>query len=193
MPKYDASLYNPPAPVAMVGIRNGATGESANDVPMLIDSGADVTVVPESFVLRLNISFEEDSNYEVEGFDGHRGIARSAKMHLLLSNLTFRGQFLVVAQPCGYLGRNLLNQIRISLLGPELIWSLIGQSGLIIDLKKTRTPPCSHENSFPRSCSSSPHSPRPRLPPIRPPWCHCRHRSSGTRAIAPLGLGHRDR
>jgi hypothetical protein len=95
---------------------------------MLIDSGADITVVPETFVLRLNIPFVEGSSYEVEGFDGHRSFARSANLHLLFSNLTFRGQFLVIAQPCGFLGRNLLNHMRISLLGPELVWSLIGKS-----------------------------------------------------------------
>ena len=51
MPEYDGSLFNPPAPVALVSIQNPVTGETLNDVPMLIDSGENVTVVPESSVL----------------------------------------------------------------------------------------------------------------------------------------------
>jgi len=125
MPAYDGSLFNPPAPVALVSIRNPATGETLNDVPMLIDSGADVTLVPEVSVLRLNIPLTEDSGYEVEGFGGHHSIARAARMHLLLFSLTFRGKFLVVQQPYGILGRNLLNHMRLSLLGPDLTWMLI--------------------------------------------------------------------
>lgn len=125
MPAYDRSRFSPPAPVALVSIRNPTTGAMLADVPMLIDSGADITLVPEISVLELKIPFNGDSGYEIEGFGGHRSVARAAQMHLLLANLTFRGRFLVVQQDCGILGRNLLNQIRLSLLGPELTWSII--------------------------------------------------------------------
>jgi hypothetical protein len=128
MPTYDASLFNPPAPLAMVTLRNPASGETMDSVPMLIDSGADITVVPESCILRLKLTVEVGLEYEVEGFDGHRSAARSANLHLLIANLTFRGQFLVVPKPYGYLGRNLLNHIRLSLLGPELTWSIVEKS-----------------------------------------------------------------
>ena len=104
MPAYDASLFNPAAPLAMVTLRNPASGETLDNVPMLIDSGADITVVPESFVLRLKLAIQGGSDYEVEAFDGRRSAARSANLHLLFANFTFRGQFLVVAQPYGYRG-----------------------------------------------------------------------------------------
>jgi hypothetical protein len=42
MPKYDAENFDPPAPVAYVSLRDPATGASMSNVPMLIDTGADV-------------------------------------------------------------------------------------------------------------------------------------------------------
>ncbi len=46
MPAYDASLFDPPAPLARVTPRNLSNGATVSDVPMLIDSGADITLVP---------------------------------------------------------------------------------------------------------------------------------------------------
>ena len=42
MPVYDASLFDPPAPIAHVALRNPATVAVWAEVPMLLDSGADV-------------------------------------------------------------------------------------------------------------------------------------------------------
>jgi hypothetical protein len=53
MPKYDAENFDPPAPVAYVSIRDPATGVSLSDVPMLLDTGADVTMLPGSYVEQL--------------------------------------------------------------------------------------------------------------------------------------------
>jgi len=49
MPKYDTENFDPPAPVAYVSIRDPETGASLSDVPMLIDTGADVTLLPASY------------------------------------------------------------------------------------------------------------------------------------------------
>lgn len=46
MPEYDAENFEPPAPVAYVTLRNPATGVLLSDVPMLIDTGADITLLP---------------------------------------------------------------------------------------------------------------------------------------------------
>ena len=50
MPTYDDHFFNPPAPVASVTLRNSKNGKIVPKVPMLIDSGADVTLVPQQFV-----------------------------------------------------------------------------------------------------------------------------------------------
>ena len=46
MPAYDAMIFDPPAPVARVNLRCGTMNWL--EVPMLIDSGADVTLIPQS-------------------------------------------------------------------------------------------------------------------------------------------------
>lgn len=67
MTTYDANLFEPPAPVARVILRNPDTGMMWSDVPMLIDCGADVTMVPEAILTRLNAGIIP--NIEIELFD----------------------------------------------------------------------------------------------------------------------------
>jgi len=68
--KYDADRFDPPAPVAHVTLYYNATGAVVSDVPMLLDTGADVTLLPREFVELLGVSPEEGLTYEVAGFDG---------------------------------------------------------------------------------------------------------------------------
>jgi hypothetical protein len=46
MPPYDDVLFAPPAPVVRVVVRHSEREQSIADVPMLIDSGADATLLP---------------------------------------------------------------------------------------------------------------------------------------------------
>jgi hypothetical protein len=46
MPGYDPDQFDPPAPVARVELRDPASGAVVADVPMLIDTRADVTLLP---------------------------------------------------------------------------------------------------------------------------------------------------
>jgi hypothetical protein len=39
MSEYDSENFDPPAPVAHVTLRNPATGDVLNNIPMLIDTG----------------------------------------------------------------------------------------------------------------------------------------------------------
>ncbi len=73
MPKYDTENFDPPAPVAYVSVRDPATGASLSNVPMLIDTGADVTLLPASYVEQLGMKPVRDVAYEIQGFDGPRG------------------------------------------------------------------------------------------------------------------------
>jgi hypothetical protein len=70
MPKYDTENFDPPAPVAYVSVRDPATGASLSNVPMLIDTGADVTLFPASYVEQLGMKPVRDVAYEIQGFDG---------------------------------------------------------------------------------------------------------------------------
>jgi hypothetical protein len=122
MPEYDRTLFAPPAPVALVDLRSQKTGRSRPDVPMLIDSGADVSLVPASVLGELGIEPASDKFYELIGFDGRSAMVPVAKLELLFCRRTFRGQFLIVEQPWGVLGRNILNAVSVLLDGPRLAW-----------------------------------------------------------------------
>ena len=47
MPAYDPRLFSPPAPVPTVIVRHQESGVKVTDVPMLLDSGDDVTLILE--------------------------------------------------------------------------------------------------------------------------------------------------
>ena len=55
MPAYDAERFFPPAPVALVTLRNATTPSEASKVPMLLDSGADASMVPEKIIESLGV------------------------------------------------------------------------------------------------------------------------------------------
>jgi predicted aspartyl protease len=123
MPEYDAENYNPPAPVAYVTLRNPATGDVLTSVPMLIDTGADATLVPSEVVEKLGISVEANNAFEVQGFSGDINYLKSARLELLLLNKAFKGEYLLIDQPVGILGRNILNKLRILFDGPRGEWN----------------------------------------------------------------------
>jgi predicted aspartyl protease len=122
MPEYDADNFEPPAPVAYVTLRNPATGALLSDVPMLIDTGADATVLPNNAVEQLGIS-AEDTDFEVQVFDGEIKRLKLARLELYVLGKKFAGEYLLIDRPIGILGRNILNNIRILLDGPRSKWS----------------------------------------------------------------------
>ncbi|MGH7137464.1 MAG: hypothetical protein ACREHD_17100 [Pirellulales bacterium] len=123
MPSYDAALFHPPAPVARVVLRDPSSGQSAADVLMLIDCGADVTLLPRSSLEGLGVDTAAGEEYELTAFDGTTSMSRAVDMHLLFLRRTFRGRFLMTDDECGVLGRDILNHLSILLNGPKLEWS----------------------------------------------------------------------
>ena len=75
MPSYDTSYFDPPAPVATVTLRNPHSGATVSDVLLLLDTGADVTLLPRMMVERLGIPLVTDQRYELMGFDGSKSFA----------------------------------------------------------------------------------------------------------------------
>jgi hypothetical protein len=122
MPAYNSQVFRPPAPVASVSVRSLTTGRTISNIPLLIDSGADVSFLPRDPIADLISVSEETLQYEVESFDGTKSLAPVVQMELLFLCKSFRGQFLLVDAPYGFLGRNILNKIRLLLDGPSLHW-----------------------------------------------------------------------
>ena len=123
MPEYDSDNFDPPAPIAYVTLRDLTTGISLSDVPMLMDTGADVTLLPREYVNRLGISPDVDILYEIQGFDGRSKMADMVELELVFLGRKFKGQFLLIDQPMGILGRNILNILSILFDGPGRKWS----------------------------------------------------------------------
>lgn len=123
MTKYDNENFDPPAPVAYVTLRHPATGVSLSDVPMLIDTGADVSLLPRMYVMQLNIEPVRNLSYEIQGFDGKPKPADMVEAEVVFLGRKFTGQFLLIDQPMGILGRNILNAVSILFDGPNEKWS----------------------------------------------------------------------
>ena len=122
MPSYDASHFNPPAPVARVTLRNPSSGVAISEVVLLVDSGADVTLLPRQAVEGLGIPAIGGQGYELAGFDGRKSFAPAAILDMIFLKRIFRGQYLLVEDERGILGRDILNHIALLLDGPNRRW-----------------------------------------------------------------------
>jgi hypothetical protein len=122
MPAYDAARFNPPAPVALVTIRNPETGDTATDVPMLLDTGADVTLIPRAVVVQVGGSTRPGVQYELVGFDGTSSYAEVTQLEMVLCRRRFRGQYVLTDDSVGVVGRNVLNALTLLLDGPSSAW-----------------------------------------------------------------------
>lgn len=122
MSNYNGLDFEPPAPVAEVLIRDPENQRTSLAVSMLLDSGADVTLIPQAFVERLGLKVPSDEAYELEGFDGSRSFAPVVVLEMIFLNRAFRGRYLLIDQTWGILGRDILNHVSIVLDGPQLKW-----------------------------------------------------------------------
>ncbi len=123
MPLYDSADFDPPAPIARVSFINPATGQQVDDVPMLLDTGADASVVPHSVFQSLNASAPV-TQYEIEYLEGDKATWSSIHLQMKWRGLNFTGEFLVARTGHGVIGRNILNHLRLTFDGPTLEWDI---------------------------------------------------------------------
>jgi hypothetical protein len=121
MPAYNSERFDPPAPLALVTVKSDQLGIEFHDVPMLLDTGADVSLLPRSHVASL--ASRDATQYEIEGFDGTKSIAPAVNAELQFLGRSFRGQFLLVDGWHGILGRNVLNNLSLLFDGPSRNWA----------------------------------------------------------------------
>ena len=62
---YNSELFNPPAPIAYVTLRNSEKSIEITNVPMLIDTGADATLLPQIFVEKIGVDFSSEEFFEL--------------------------------------------------------------------------------------------------------------------------------
>jgi predicted aspartyl protease len=120
MPAYNDVEFDPPAPTAVVALRAEGQRRVLSDVPMLIDSGADMTFLPASAVNQLGLVRRGD--YEVTAFDGSMSVVEAVRCELVFLGRVYGGIYLIINEPCGLLGRDVLNDVSLLLDGPRLSW-----------------------------------------------------------------------
>lgn len=124
MPSYDGESFTPPAPIARVTLRNSDHTAEVSGVPMLLDTGADVSLVPRKATERLVRPDQEAGRFQRLGFDGRSSTAEAFELEMIFDGRVFRGRFLVMDEECGILGRNILNSLSILYDGPRLTWDV---------------------------------------------------------------------
>jgi predicted aspartyl protease len=123
MPEYDATHFSPPAPVARVTLRNPQANAELADQLLLIDTGADTTLIPIAALASLGMQPIANVNYEVIAFDGSKSVASVADLDLIFLNRRFRGRYLLTDAATGVLGRDVLNHLTLLFAGPRNHWS----------------------------------------------------------------------
>ena len=123
MPAYNTADFDPPAPVALVSFVNPDTGQQRDNVPMLLDTGADASVVPHVVFQALSTT-ERTTAYEVEYLEGQTATLYSTRLQMKWRGNNFTGDFLVARTSHGVIGRNILNHLRLVLDGPTLQWEV---------------------------------------------------------------------
>ena len=108
--------FDPPAPFVTIQISPLNQDEPNSVVECLLDTGADVSLIPQRSVTELNLAPEDA--ILIEGYDGER-----QQLQLFAVNIVVEGIRLdleVVAYPTHHaiLGRDALNRFRLLLDGP---------------------------------------------------------------------------
>ena len=123
MTPYDAQHYQPPAPVAALTLRTlDGRNVTVTDVLAVLDTGADVTLVPRWAVEQLGLIPRADESAKLAWFDGTTRATESVELEASFQGGRFQGRYALVDQTHGIIGRNLLNHFRLLFDGPAKTW-----------------------------------------------------------------------
>jgi predicted aspartyl protease len=92
------------------------------DVPLLIDTGADVSVVPRYAAAAVGATVRP-GDVALQFFDGSQSVSDVADLRVEILRYRFDGAFVIGDAPYGVLGRNILNLLTLTLDGPRHNWS----------------------------------------------------------------------
>lgn len=123
MANYDSVRFSPPAPLANVTLRNPENGSEEKKVSMLLDTGSDVTLIPNIYAEKLNLSLIRQ--FELAGFDNKKSFSQTVELHIIFGEKTFRGEYFLIEQDYGVIGRNILNFLNVRFDGKALYWEIL--------------------------------------------------------------------
>lgn len=113
MTRYDQS-FEPPAPIAKISLRKIESGERIKDVLVMLDTGADISLIPTSSIQNLNIN-SSGEKIRLSGFSNNNGVYDVYELQVIFLGIRFTGKFCSIDDNIGILGRDVLNQVSIVL------------------------------------------------------------------------------
>ncbi len=100
-----------------------SNGTTIQNILLLMDTGADTTLLPRAAIKRLGIIPDPALVYELIGFDGNRTTTQAVDLDMIFLNKVFRGRYLLCDDDRGILGRDVLARLILLLDGPGQTWS----------------------------------------------------------------------
>ena len=115
---------SPPAPFVYVSVCAAVGGTSTAECPAQRDTAADLTVIPSRLVEESQL--EQLSEFPIVGVDGHLSTLPTFLVQIRIREQSPRVVEVVASplEPCVLLGRDVLNQFRIPLDGPNLVFDI---------------------------------------------------------------------
>lgn len=118
--KYDDS-YDPPAPFAEIVLRNIQTGKRSEKLKVLLDTGADISLLPLSAIKKLKIPPTNES-VQLFGFNESQTISEIYNLQIIFLGKRVTGNYCAVDDTTGILGRDVLNEFCLTFEGKNLEW-----------------------------------------------------------------------
>ena len=92
MPEYESEGFDPPAPFARAAV--AGTGQTIADVRMLLDTGADVSLIPRAIAEELGVAVRPSGSL-LQTYDGNQTRAVVADVSVEVGPYRFHGTFVV--------------------------------------------------------------------------------------------------
>lgn len=127
MPVYHRNNSQTAAPIARVIVHNPNNPNRKTEALMLLDTGADVTLLPSAVIASAGIESIPDFYEELLAFDDSKVVAQVVLASIELEGRTIKGQFPVIEQSVGVIGRNVLNLFPVLFDGPRLTWEILSR------------------------------------------------------------------
>ena len=98
---------------------------------MLLDTGAEISLLPKSFIEKLGVSVLIDESVLLEGFNNSKSMAEVVSLQIVFLGRRFAGKFCLIEQDYGILGRDILNHVSLLFDGLSLSWKEVDDSQVI--------------------------------------------------------------